>query len=93
MMTDEQEEFKKKLNALKPKKKKLSVPEEFLEGAKSYESKLEAIKIITEREKDKVVLMFSNMLKPEPPKVIDLYKEEKTPAKPAVKKTKKFLGK
>ena len=92
-MTDEQEEFKKKLNALKPKKKKLSVPEEFLEGAKSYESKLEAIKIITEREKDKVVLMFSNMLKPEPPKVIELYKEEKTPAKPAVKKTKKFLGK
>ena len=53
MMTDEQEEFKKKLNALKPKKKKLSVPEEFLEGAKSYESKLEAIKIITEREKKK----------------------------------------
>ena len=93
MMTDEQEEFKKKLNALKPKKKKLSVPEEFLEGAKSYESKLEAIKIITEREKDKVVLMFSNMLKPEPPKVIELYKEERTPSKPAVKKTKKFLGK
>ena len=93
MMTDEQEEFKKKLNALKPKKKKLSVPEEFLEGAKSYESKLEAIKIITEREKDKVVLMFSNMLKPEPPKVIELFKEDKTPAKPAVKKTKKFLGK
>ena len=92
-MTDEQEEFKKKLNALKPKKKKLSVPEEFLEGAKSYESKLEAIKIITEREKDKVVLMFSNMLKPEPPKVIELFKEDKTPAKPAVKKTKKFLGK
>jgi hypothetical protein len=90
-MTDEQDEFRKKLNALKPKKKKLSVPEEFLDGAKSYESKLEAIKIITEREKDKVILMFRNMLKPEPPKVIELYKEEKTPAKPIVKK-KNFLG-
>ena len=87
-MTDEQDEFRKKLNALKPKKKKLSVPEEFLDGAKSYESKLEAIKIITEREKDKVILMFSNMLKPEPPKVIELYKEEKTPDKPVTKKKK-----
>ena len=92
-MTDEQEEFKKKLNALKPKKKKLSVPEEFLDGAKSYESKLEAVKIITEREKDKVILMFRNMLKPEPPKVIELFKEDKEPVKPTQKKTKKFLGK
>ena len=91
-MSDEQDEFKKKLNALKPKKKKLSVPEEFLDGAKNYESKLEAVKIIAEREKDRVILMFRNMLKPEPPKVIELYKEEKTPAKPAVKK-KTFLGK
>jgi hypothetical protein len=91
-MSDEQEEFKKKLDALKPKKKKLSVPEEFLDGAKSYESKLEAVKIITEREKPRVVLMFKNMLKPEPPKTVELYKEEKTPAKPS-QKPKKFLGK
>jgi hypothetical protein len=91
-MSDEQEDFKKKLDALKPKKKKLSVPEEFLDGAKSYESKLEAIKIITEREKDRVVLMFKGMLKPELPKTVELYKEEKTPAKPA-EKPKKFLGK
>ena len=87
-MNDEQEEFKKKLDALKPKKKKLSVPEEFLEGAKSYESKLEAVKIITEREKQRVVLMFKNMLKPEPLKHVELFKEDKTPAKPVIKKKK-----
>jgi hypothetical protein len=85
-MGDEQEEFRKKLDALKPKKKKLSVPDEFLNDAKSYESKLEAVKIITEREKQKVVLMFKNMLKPEPPKTVEFYKEDKTPAKPPVKK-------
>ena len=85
-MGDEQEEFRKKLDALKPKKKKISVPEEFLNEAKSYESKLEAVKIITEREKQRVILMFKNMLKPEPPKTVELYKEEKTPAKPPVKK-------
>ena len=38
---DTPEEFKKKLDALKPKKKKLAVPEGFLESAKSYEGKLE----------------------------------------------------
>jgi hypothetical protein len=91
-MTDDQEEFKKKLNALKPKKKKLSVPEEFLDGAKSYESKLEAVKIISEREKQRVVLIFKNLLKPEPPKTVELFKENKTPVKPTPKK-KGFLGK
>jgi hypothetical protein len=91
-MTDDQEEFKKKLNALKPKKKKLSVPEEFLDGAKSYESKLEAVKIISEREKQRVVLIFKNLLKPEPPKTVELFKEDKTPVKPTPKK-KGFLGK
>ena len=52
-MSDEQEEFKNKLQALKPKKKKLAVPEGFLEGAKSYEGKVEAVKIISEREKER----------------------------------------
>lgn len=63
-MSDEQspEDFKKKLEALKPKKKKLAVPEGFLESAKSYEGKLEAVKIISEREKDKVILMFKKMI-------------------------------
>lgn len=61
-MSDEQEEFKKKLQALKPKKKKLAVPEGFLEGAKSYEGKVEAVKIISEREKERVVLLFKKMI-------------------------------
>jgi len=61
-MSDEQEEFKKKLQALKPKKPKLAVPEGFLDGAKSYEGKVEAVKIISEREKDRVVLLFKKMI-------------------------------
>jgi hypothetical protein len=62
MSDDNPEDFKKKLEALKPKKKKLAVPEGFLESAKSYEGKLEAVKIISEREKDKVILMFKKMI-------------------------------
>lgn len=89
-MEDSPEEFKKKLNALKPKKKKLAVPEGFLEEAKSYEGKLEAVKIISEREKDRVILMIKKMLQPEPPKPI--VKEEESP-KPAPQKKKGFLGK
>lgn len=59
---DTPEEFKKKLDALKPKKKKLAVPEGFLDGAKSYEGKVEAVKIISEREKDRVILIFKKMI-------------------------------
>jgi hypothetical protein len=63
-MSDENdpEDFKKKLQALKPKKKNLAVPEGFLEEAKSYEGKLMAVRIISEREKDRVVLMFKKMI-------------------------------
>lgn len=59
---DSPEDFKKKLNALKPKKKKLAVPEGFLEEAKSYEGKLAAVRIISEREKDRVILIFKKMI-------------------------------
>ena len=59
---DNPEDFKKKLNALKPKKKKLAVPEGFLDDAKSYEGKLAAVRIISEREKDRVILMFKKMI-------------------------------
>lgn len=62
MENDSPEDFKKKLEALKPKKKKLAVPEGFLEEAKSYESKLEAVKIISEREKNKVILIFKSLI-------------------------------
>ncbi len=61
-MTDDADDLRKKLEAHKPKKKKLAVPEGFLEEAKSYEGKLEAVKIISEREKDRVLLMIKRML-------------------------------
>ena len=61
-MTDDADDLKSKLEAHKPKKKKLAVPEGFLEEAKSYEGKLMAVKIIAEREKDKVLLMIKGMI-------------------------------
>jgi len=66
-MDDNQDDLKSKLAAHKPKKKKLAVPEGFLEEAKSYEGKLMAVKIIAEREKDRVLLMIKKMLEPPPP--------------------------
>ena len=90
-MDQDQEDFKKKLDALKPKKKKLAVPEGFLESAKSYEGKLEAVKIITEREKDKVILMIKKMLEPELPKPIQ--KIEEPPKAPPPQKKKGMFGK
>ena len=86
-MEDTPEEFRKKLNALKPKKKKLAVPEGFLESAKSYEGKLEAVKIISDREKDKVVLMIKKMLEPEPSKPVEKIVETPKPLPPPKKKS------
>jgi hypothetical protein len=65
-MDDNQDDLQAKLAAHKPKKKKLAVPEGFLEEAKSYEGKLMAVKIIAEREKNRVLLMIKKMLDPEP---------------------------
>jgi hypothetical protein len=91
-MDDNQDDLKKQLEALKPKKKKLAVPEGFLDDVKSYEGKLEAVKIIAEREKSRVLLMFKKMLEPEPPppKRIEPTLE---PLKPKTPPKKKFLGK
>ena len=61
-MSDDADDLKKQLDKLKPKKKKLAVPEGFLDEAKSYEGKLMAIRIIAEREKGKVLLMFKGMI-------------------------------
>ena len=61
-MTDDADDLKKQLDKLKPKKKKLAVPEGFLEEAKSYEGKLMAVRIIAEREKGRVLLMFKGMI-------------------------------
>jgi len=83
---DTPEEFKKKLDALKPKKKKLAVPDGFLESAKSYEGKLEAVRIISEREKDRVILLFKKMLEPEPPQQHIEPSVKPVPQAPAKKK-------
>ena len=64
-MSDEQEKDpKKELDKFKKqlKKKKLAVPEEFLDNAKSYEEKQGLIQILTEKEKGRVVLLVKRML-------------------------------
>lgn len=61
-MSDD-DDIKKKLNKLKPKKNKLSVPQEFLDDAKSYEDKLVLVKMLTEKEKNRMVLIMKNLLK------------------------------
>lgn len=52
--------FKKQL---KKKKPKLTVPAEFLDNAKSYEDKQMLVRVLTEQEKQRVVLLVKNMLK------------------------------
>lgn len=88
-MDDNQDDLKKQLEAHKPKKKKLAVPEGFLDDVKSYEGKLEAVKIIAEREKNRVLLMFKKLLEPElppPPKRIEPTLEPLKPKVPPKKK-------
>jgi hypothetical protein len=62
-MTDDNEDIKAQLKKLKPKKNKLAVPEEFLDNAKSYEDKQILVQMLTEKEKQRVVLLVKNMLK------------------------------
>jgi hypothetical protein len=57
----EEEDLKSKLDKFKPKKK-IDIAEGLLEGAKSYEGKLLAIKIIAEREKDRTLLLIKGLL-------------------------------
>lgn len=61
-MSDENDEIKAQLKKFK-KKKKISVPEEFLKEAKSYEDKLILVKHLTELEKGRVLLIVRGMLK------------------------------
>lgn len=61
-MTDN-DEFKANLRKLKPKKPKLAVPEEFLATAKSYEDKQILVQMLTEKERQRVVLMVKNLLR------------------------------
>ena len=59
----EEKDIKKELSKFKPKKKKMAVPKEFLEGANNYDDKLDLVKILTEREKNRVILIVKTMLK------------------------------
>jgi hypothetical protein len=86
----EAEEFKKKLQSLKPKKK-IDPAADILKGANDYEGKVLAIQIIADRELKRTILLFKKMLEPEPPKkIVEVVKE--APKKPPEKK-KSFLGK
>lgn len=57
------EDIKSDLKKFKPKKKKLTVPAEFLDNAKSYEDKVVLVQHLTEREKGRVLLLIKSMLK------------------------------
>ena len=62
-MSDNSEDIKVDLNKFKPKKKKLAVPEEFLDNAKSYDDKLIVVKMFAEKNKQNTVKLFKDMLK------------------------------
>jgi len=44
------------------KKARLSVPTDFLDNAKSYDDKLTLVKILSEKEKQRVILIFKKMI-------------------------------
>ncbi len=62
-MSDSSEDIKPDLSKFKPKKKKLAVPEEFLDNAKSYDDKLIVVKMFAEKNKQNTVKLFKDMLK------------------------------
>lgn len=62
MEDDAKKAIDKAKKELKKKKSKLSVPEEFLDNAKSYDDKLILVKMLSEKEKQRVVLMFKKMI-------------------------------
>lgn len=62
-MSDDSEDVKSKLEKFKPKKKKIAVPTEFLDNAKSYDDKLIVVKMFAEKNKQNTVKLFKNMLK------------------------------
>jgi hypothetical protein len=65
-MTTDNDDAEKQLASMKKemakKKPKLAVPAEFLDNAKSYDDKVTLVKILTEKEKHRVVLMFKKMI-------------------------------
>jgi len=65
-MTTDNDDAKDQLAKMKremaKKKTKMAVPAEFLDNAKSYDDKVTLVKILTEKEKNRVVLMFKKMI-------------------------------
>lgn len=59
-MSDE-DDLKANLKKFK-RKPKITVPADFLDGAKSYDDKLAMVKILTEKEKGRVMLIFKKMI-------------------------------
>ena len=55
-------DIKNNLKKFKPKKPKITVPADFLDGAKSYDDKLMLVKYLTEKEKGRVMLIFKKMI-------------------------------
>ena len=60
---DEGPNFEEMKNKFKPAKKAVAVPAELLGDAKSYDDKLILVKLLTEKEQSRVVLMIKNMLR------------------------------
>jgi hypothetical protein len=61
-MSDDNDDIQANLKKFKPKKPKITVPAEFLDNAKSYEDKLTLVKILTEKEKGRVMLIVKKMI-------------------------------
>ncbi len=65
-MTTDTDDAKNQLAQMKKemakKKPKMAVPAEFLDNAKSYDDKVTLVKILTEKEKHRVVLLFKKMI-------------------------------
>jgi len=91
--TPESEEFKKQLQALKPKKK-ITISKDLLEGANNYDSKLLAIKMVADRELAKTVQLFKQMLREDNISIKKKEPEPEPPPKPVVppKPKKRFFN-
>lgn len=61
-MSDANDDLDKIKKDMKRKKKSLAVPEEFLDNAKSYDDKLVLVKLLTEKEKGRMLLIIKGML-------------------------------
>ena len=59
----ESQNFEEMRTKFKPAKKNVAIPTELLGNAKSYDDKLILVKILTEKEQSRVVLMVKNMLR------------------------------